>query len=208
MREVFEYNIELSSLTLDKREILKHSGEEFMEVTLALVPLLASLTAKGAFTVIKPEESGFLTGDKVKYAFGKAERIALFVSTLGNDSKRIIDGKRQDPFEYFMLDFLASQYAECVAEYMHERIREYAQAAGMGYSNRYSPGYCGWNVREQSKLFGFFPENQCGITLTESCLMNPVKSVSGAIALGRDVAFREYGCRSCGENDCLYKSKL
>lgn len=208
MREIIEYNIELSSLTLDSREILKHSGEQLMEATLALVPLLASLTAKGAFALIKPEESGFITGDKVKFAFEKAEKIALFLSTLGNDAKRIIDEKRQDPFEYFMLDFLASQFAECVAGYMHERIREYAQTAGLGCSNRYSPGYCGWNVREQSKLFEFFSENQCGITLTESCLMNPVKSVSGAIALGRDVVFREYSCRNCGENDCLYKSKL
>jgi hypothetical protein len=208
MREVAEYNIELSSLTLDKREILKHSGEEFMEATLSLVPLLASLTAKGAYTVIKPEESDFIMGDKVGYAFGKAEKTALFISTLGGEAKRVLEEKRHDPFEYFMLDFLASLYAECVAEYMQERIREYAKAAGLGYSNRYSPGYCGWDVREQSKLFGFFPEYLCGITLTESCLMNPVKSVSGAIALGRDVVYREYGCRSCGENNCLYKSKL
>ncbi|MCK7538940.1 MAG: hypothetical protein MZV63_52410 [Marinilabiliales bacterium] len=46
-------------------------------------------------------------------------------------------------------------------------------------TNRFSPGYCGWDVAEQHKLFSFFKDNFCGITLTESALMNPVKSVSG-----------------------------
>ncbi|EKD31769.1 MAG: hypothetical protein ACD_77C00254G0001 [uncultured bacterium] len=105
-----------------------------------------------------------------------------------------------------MLDFLASQYADAVADYMSERINEYAIRASMGVSNRYSPGYCGWNVREQKMLFDFFPAKHCGITLTESCLMDPVKSVSGALAIGKDVIFKEYGCNSCNVKNCIHKS--
>lgn len=206
MREIFEYKIVLSSLTLNKDELLSHTGMELFQETLGLLPLISAIEARGAFTVTDPDEVGFNYGPRVKNAFRKAEKIVLFVATLGGEIKNAIERKREDAFAYYMLDFLASRYADAVADYMNERIKEYAIMASMGSSNRYSPGYCGWNVQEQKKLFDFFPTEQCGITLTGSCLMNPVKSVSGAVGIGKDVIFQEYGCISCNIKNCLHKS--
>ena len=206
MREIFEYKVVLSSLKLNKDELLLHTGSELFEETLVLLPLISFIEARGAFTVTDPDESDFNYGPRVKNAFKRAEKIVLFVATLGGEVKNAIDKKREDAFAYYMLDFLVSQYADAVADYMSERIKEYAILASMGASNRYSPGYCGWSVQEQKKLFDFFPAKQCGITLTESCLMDPVKSVSGAIAIGKDVVFQEYGCKNCNIKNCLHKS--
>jgi len=57
--------------------------------------------------------------------------------------------------------------------------------SGKKITNRYSPGYCGWDVTEQHKLFQLMPENYCGIKLTPSALMDPVKSISGIIGIGK-----------------------
>ncbi|MEN6619855.1 MAG: vitamin B12 dependent-methionine synthase activation domain-containing protein [Rikenellaceae bacterium] len=208
MREISEFSLKLSSIKLDKGEITRLIGHEFIVDADRLIDQLASVEAKGAFTIIHASESNFNYGNQIAPVFLKAENIALFVATMGKESKQIIDSNRSDPFEYYMVDFIASQFAEGMAGYIHDKIKKYATEASYGFSNRYSPGYCGWSVIEQKKLFGFFPENPCGIRLTESCLMDPVKSVSGAIALGPDVKYQEYGCKKCEEINCLYKSKL
>ncbi|MFA6334872.1 MAG: vitamin B12 dependent-methionine synthase activation domain-containing protein [Bacteroidales bacterium] len=205
---MFEYKVSLSSIMPDKGEIAQKVGHDFVEEADKVLMRLSSIEAKGAFIIIDPSESGFHYGAKVKSAFSKAERVALFVASLGETSKRIINFYREDPLAYYMADFLASEFAEAMAGYMYGRIKEYALNFDWGCSNRYSPGYCGWSVKEQGILFGFFPKNSCGVRLSESFLMDPVKSVSGAIALGREVRYQEYGCKMCEEKNCLYKSKL
>jgi hypothetical protein len=46
---------------------------------------------------------------------------------------------------------------------------------------RFSPGYCGWHVSGQKKLFAHLQPERIGIRLNESYLMQPLKSVSGVI---------------------------
>jgi hypothetical protein len=48
----------------------------------------------------------------------------------------------------------------------------------------YSPGYCGWTVRGQKNLFERLGPEQMGVTLNDSCLMTPIKSVSGVLVAG------------------------
>jgi len=90
---------------------------------------------------------------------------------------------------------------------MQEELRAAAAARGKMITNRFSPGYCGWDVAEQHKLFGFFKDNFCGITLTESALMKPVKSVSGIIGIGRDVKYAPYQCHACEDKNCIYRNR-
>ncbi|MHB8579979.1 MAG: vitamin B12 dependent-methionine synthase activation domain-containing protein [Ignavibacteriaceae bacterium] len=77
---------------------------------------------------------------------------------------------------------------------------------GMKITNRYSPGYCNWNVSEQHLFFSLLPQNFCGITLTESSLMLPVKSISGIIGIGSNVKYSKYFCDKCGVKDCTYRT--
>ena len=72
-------------------------------------------------------------------------------------------------------------------------------------TNRYSPGYCHWDVADQRKLFSLFPSAPCGVTLTSSLLMNPVKSISGVIGIGKSVGYRDYPCALCLSNHCIYR---
>jgi hypothetical protein len=208
MREVFEYSVNISDLKTNLNEIEISIIKDFPQETELLRDLLKPISAKGEFIVIDAGDSSFNFSTTIKPVFKEAEKIVLFVSTLGEDSKRIIDSCKSDPFAYYVVDFLASQYADAMAEFMHQRVKEYAAQRSIGYSNRYSPGYCGWNVREQVKLFGYFPDSPCGVSLNDSFLMNPIKSVSGAIAIGNRVKYREYGCDKCKKQNCLYKSKL
>jgi hypothetical protein len=73
-------------------------------------------------------------------------------------------------------------------------------------TNSYSPGYCGWHVREQKQLFSLLPDNPCGIKLNNSRLMHPVKSVSGIIGLGIGIEQTPYACEICGLKGCFKKT--
>jgi len=48
----------------------------------------------------------------------------------------------------------------------------------------YSPGYCGWDLSGQKKLFEHLNPEEIGITLNDSYLMSPLKSVSGVLVHG------------------------
>ena len=103
-----------------------------------------------------------------------------------------------------MADAIGSVIAEaCVTEV----IKRLEKQIPLRHTYPYSPGYCGWNVKEQAALFQLLPENPCGVKLTDSCLMLPVKSVSGVIGLGDEVENKPYGCAICMNKNC-YKRRV
>jgi cobalamin-dependent methionine synthase I len=104
-------------------------------------------------------------------------------------------------------DVIGSEVVEAAAAMMQEELRKEVAVCGMKITNRFSPGYCGWDVAEQHKLFSFFNDNFCGIILTESALMNPVKSVSGLIGIGEHVRYVPYQCHLCDDRNCIYRSR-
>jgi cobalamin-dependent methionine synthase I len=76
---------------------------------------------------------------------------------------------------------------------------------GFRHTSRYSPGYCGWHLSEQRKLFRLLGDSPCGIELSDVCLMKPIKSISGIIGVGRNVKEKQYGCRYCEMETCYRK---
>ena len=115
--------------------------------------------------------------------------------------------KSGDLLKGYVYDVIGSEVVEAAADMMQEELRKSMAASGKEITNRFSPGYCGWDVAEQHKLFSFFKDNFCGITLTESALMNPVKSVSGLIGIGRNVRFTPYQCKLCEDKNCIYRNR-
>jgi hypothetical protein len=71
---------------------------------------------------------------------------------------------------------------------------------------RYSPGYCGWDITGQRALFAALHPEEIGIRLNESCLMEPVKSISGVMVAG-PAEIHEFNndypfCSECRTKDC------
>ncbi|KAB2838638.1 MAG: hypothetical protein F9K45_11080, partial [Melioribacteraceae bacterium] len=95
---------------------------------------------------------------------------------------------------------------EACANALHEHIKEKMLRNNLKTTNRYSPGYCNWKVNEQHLLFSLLPKNFCGIKLTDSALMLPIKSISGIIGIGEKVKYSEYSCNECNIKDCTYRT--
>jgi hypothetical protein len=110
-----------------------------------------------------------------------------------------------DPLTGYIYDILGSIVVDAAADMMQSELEKAVLSDGKKITNRYSPGYCGWDVSEQHKLFRLVPDNFCGIKLTESALMDPVKSISGIIGIGESVRYNPYRCSLCDMKNCAYR---
>ncbi len=139
----------------------------------------------------------------------KAESIAIFLCTAGKEigmrsRTAMADG---DLLTGYVYDVIGSEIVEAASDLMQNSLQLSVAGEGKKITNRYSPGYCGWNVEEQHKLFQLMPDNYCGISLTPSALMDPMKSISGFIGIGADVRYNAYTCNLCDMKDCIYRKK-
>ncbi len=138
----------------------------------------------------------------------KATSIAVFACTAGPEipakSRKLIN--EGDHLQGYVFDVFGSIVVEAAMDLIQDELRLKMIDKGVNISNRYSPGYCGWMVSEQKKLFSLLPENFCGISLTDSCLMQPIKSVSGIIGIGTEIKFNQYTCNMCDMENCLYRN--
>lgn len=135
-----------------------------------------------------------------------SQRYLFFVATAGEEfeeyQKRLkIKG---DMVRIFIADALGSVIAECAADRMETAAQRLLDSYGLQRTNRFSPGYCGWHVSQQHRLFSLFPDPApCGVTLTDSSLMIPIKSVSGVIGVGEKVRRLDYSCSLCDFAQCF-----
>jgi hypothetical protein len=149
--------------------------------------------------------------------FRKAERLALFAVTIGGDiSKEIARLFEEKEFALgSMVDSVASAGTDKAADYIEEVFidslieREFVQQ-NTGVM-RYSPGYCGWHMSGQKRLFSFLHPEKIGITLLDSYLMEPLKSVSGVIISGNkeihDIDDTYPFCSDCTSHSCQLRKK-
>ena len=221
----FQFNFSDLKLNVCQIEqVMGYKDGESQETISELIGKLLKVTESicrikaeyGVFPVEKfddPEKSIRINGlvfDVKKIVYGqikKAERIAVFLCTAGPEigirSRAAM--KDGDLLTGYVYDMIGSEVVEAAVDLMQESLQKAMAAEGKKITNRYSPGYCGWDVAEQHKLFQLMPDNYCGIKLNDSALMNPEKSVSGFIGLGEHVRYNPYTCRLCDMKDCIYR---
>jgi hypothetical protein len=153
------------------------------------VGILEELTVE-EFSQIYSGEGNNEPETPLEQIYPQGERLALFAVTVGEVvSARIQELFRDRDFALAgLLDSVASEGTDCAAEVAEKRygaiLSEKGDLAPGARVLRYSPGYCGWHVSGQKKLFARLNPGEIGITLRESCLMVPLKSISGVIVSG------------------------
>ena len=151
----------------------------------------------------------FTMGRIIERQLRGSEAYALFICTAGTTFEEYQQQlkRENDMVRVFIADALGSVIAEKCADRMEETLQQSIDKLGWHHTNRFSPGYCGWHVSQQQLLFPLFDGNTCGVRLTDSSLMMPIKSVSGIIGIGPDVRHLDYSCGLCDFTQC-YKRKL
>ncbi len=157
-------------------------------------------------------DEGSFVADTVTFECGrviarqlhKAGTLHFFACTLGHSfdlwSRSLFHG--DDPLQALFVDAIGSIAVESVADRLEDSILQVASNMDFSCSNRLSPGYCDWNVREQAKLFRILPPDFLDIRLSDSAMMTPMKSVSGVIGMGAGVRRLHSACGLCSHKTC------
>ncbi len=148
-------------------------------------------------------------GRQVAHYLKGSSHIALFLCTAGEIftilSKEL--NVKGDFMEAFVADSIGSLTVEHAMDCIQLQLNECMREAGLSITNRYSPGYCNWHLSGQTNLFHLIGSNPVGVSLSDSCLMSPIKSVSGIIGIGQGMHKQEYGCKVCGDEACIYRQR-
>ena len=147
-------------------------------------------------------ETCLKVGATIARQLGGSESFAFFVATAGMEYERLRK-EEKDPVRVFVADAVGSVMVERCADLMENTIQASIDKLGWRHTNRFSPGYCGWDVADQQQLFPLLGNAPCGVTLTEGQMMIPVKSVSGVIGLGPTVKKHPYPCALCNNKGCF-----
>jgi hypothetical protein len=169
------------------------------------------------FALIYPGEGSNAPKTPLAGIYPQAVQLALFAVTLGDKvSGRIETLFGGNDFALgYVLDTVASEAAEVAADRLEKEYERYLTGVGAWDASsahlRYSPGYCGWHISGQKKLFDRLRPGEIGIDLNSSCLMQPLKSISGVMVSGpREIHLFNNNypfCAACATLSCRKRLK-
>ena len=222
------YSLQLSDLTLNKDEIYLNLGyggqtpdDQFIELIEQMLEDISTFCVpRAGFTIlpgtipnknyVKINDVRIKVGPVITRYLNNSTHFGAFVATAGAEFDNYLEQLKAegDIVSEFLAYSIGSEIAEASVRFVTDRITEEANKSGVKLTHSYSPGHCSWHVREQQQLFSLLPEKPCGVVLNESSLMHPVKSISGIIGLGKDVASTPHGCDICGLKTCFKRKTI
>jgi len=151
-----------------------------------------------------------LAGPLIAEQLSGAEEVVVAVCSVGDELAKYASEQFQGDFTRGLaLDGLASAAAEALAEAMCRHIEEMVAAEGLQTSTPLNPGMIGWPLLEgQQQIFALVDTQEIGVSLGESGLMSPLKSVSFALGVGRDMNRAGRSCDYCTMRElCRYRDR-
>lgn len=232
MREIIHFSTQ--DLKPDRNAILKNRGTSPSTESLEKVDMLLKVVMDlfyelaipvgilseisiSEFEIVYRGEGQNERNTPVDEIFRQAANLALFAVTLGEEvSQKINELFKLNEFAMgSMLDSVASEGTEKAGDITENNFFEYLIKNGEATAStrilRYSPGYCGWHISGQKKLFEFLHPEDIGISLGDSFLMHPLKSISGVMIAGqKEIHYFKDNfsfCSQCNRHTCRDRIK-
>lgn len=147
-----------------------------------------------------------LPGDMAARMLADCQHAAVLVCTLGAEfdlwMKQL---QARDMGRAVMLDALGSAWVEAGCDAAEDTIR--TRFPGMYLTDRFSPGYGDLPLDVQPTLAALAGAGRIGVTVTDSLLMNPQKSVTAIVGIAEHPQpARIRGCAFCPlSKTCQYR---
>ena len=136
--------------------------------------------------------------------------IILFGATVGIGLDRLIAryGKTA-PAKALLLQAIGAERVEALCNAFFQKIKQETAPEGLHTTSRFSPGYGDLPLELQRDIFHALNcSGKIGLTLNDSLIMSPSKSVTAIIGIGNLCRDAAAGCRSCTKTDCIHRRSL
>ena len=207
-----------------REEILRYAGAR--DVTQQVSALLEECLSEalGQLTyrvcwqklpVIPVDDSLDLTfsrtdSEKLRRHLEGCGHIILFGATVGIGLDRLIARYgRTAPAKALLLQAIGAERIEALCDAFSQKIRQDSAAEGLHTTSRFSPGYGDLPLDLQRDIFRTLNcAGRIGLTLTDSLIMSPSKSVTAIIGIGNPCRNAATGCIGCTKTDCIHRRSL
>lgn len=206
---------------IDRSEVVRYAGlhraenfpPAYIEDAIKEVQLLAA--PKGIYQLydydaeaytIKSTPPLFTEGKSIQKHLAKAEKVYVMAVTIGEDVEiRSTELFREGNYTAgLLLDAAATTAVEQVADQVNAVIESSAKKLGYKTTWRFSPGYGDWPLETQKALAHLIQTEAIGLTVTDSFLLFPRKSVTAIIGCMSEEfeTNTAHGCSSCTQKNC------
>lgn len=111
-------------------------------------------------------------------------KVALLAATIGPQVDALIRRHSSlDPVYASILQATGAMFIEELVDITNSEIKKIAEAAGLKTKPRYSPGYGDVPLEVQKDFFRLLPCTRIGLTLMDTLIMAPEKSVTAFVGL-------------------------
>lgn len=211
-------------MNIETKEVLRYlgfRGHKPDEVTLKLInsakiEIISSVQPKSIYREfnLKYISDSIISVDGVKFNSKKlrshlknSDRILLFAATLGLESDVMV--RRYQNVDTARAAVMQAALAAAVESFCDDVCSDISrEEAKKGYylRPRFSPGYGDMALESQREFFSLLDcTKRIGLTLSDSCIMIPTKSVSAFIGLTKDKDCNFNSCGDCDNIDCEFR---
>ncbi len=209
----------------DRKEILRYAGGglESPETCDLLEECISELEGKVAYRVCYRTFEVSKKGDVLDLGFASVDsqalkknlsgchEIVLFAATVGLEIDRLIARYGHvSPAKALMFQAIGAERIESLCDVFNAEIKARAKESGYSTRPRYSPGYGDLPIKLQRDIFNVLDcPRKIGLSLNDSFLMSPSKSVTALIGIGKCAGEKESAgkCRECENINCLFRSE-
>lgn len=134
----------------------------------------------------------------------------LMAATLGMGPDRLIARAQAagQMHRAVALQAVAAAMIEAWCDQVNAELEKQARERGKRLRPRFSPGYGDFPLKAQAGIFRLLgAQRNAGITLTDSLLMLPTKSVTAVIGIADDAMDCPAGCAACDKADCAFRDE-
>lgn len=209
---------------VNKAEILRYmrcgdSNGEFDELLEAcLSELLPQLSYKICWRVSDISDEVVKTSSRVlSRALRGCDKLVLFAATIGLAPDRLIAKYgRLSPSKALCIQAIGAERIESLCDAFCDEIAADFAEKGYHARPRFSPGYGDFPLDVQKAIFQSLDcPRKIGLSLNDSLLMSPSKSVTALIGLssestcvqaeGDNLEPNQKNCAACNKTDCLFR---
>ena len=134
--------------------------------------------------------------------------VVLFAATLGAEFDRLLmKYSKLSPAKALMLQAFGTERIEALCNAF---CKYYEEEQRVHLTRRFSTGYGDLSLLCQREIFDVLDcEKKIGLTLNDSLLMSPSKSVTAICGISREPCRHSASkCNLCKKSDCIYRGKV
>mgnify|MGYP003297629351 FL=1 len=136
------------------------------------------------------------------------KQVVLFAATLGTEVDRLIRKMQVvDMAKAVVMQACAATLLEEYCDELQQKIAEHMQEQGKYIRPRFSPGYGDFSIQHQKDVLAMLEASKrTGVTMTDSYMLTPTKSVTAVIGIGDvEMNCNLNSCEECDKTDCTYR---